>query len=165
MWIEPEVCALPVDAPAVAWCGYPNESLLGCPSGMVIEQRRSFIESPGVPGIRESLEVQVVAKLVTQSAKKGSKRGDLLAYRRFHPHTNKNGVRVVIPEKLDGRPFSDTEGPGGENPYAAALHFIEIGCSIKKVSRNPENLFGPSRLHRALDGRSNSSQPIVLGQP
>ena len=95
------VRTLPVDAPAAASYGYPNKSLLGRPSGMVIERRRSFIESPRVPGIRESLKVQMVTKLVTQSTQKGSKRGDFFAYRRFHPHTDKNGVGVIVAEKLD----------------------------------------------------------------
>ena len=83
---------------------------------MVVERGCSLIESPGVPGIRESLEVQVVAKFVTQSTQEGSKRGDLFAYRRFHPHADKNGVGVVVAEKLSGPPLSDTAGSGGENP-------------------------------------------------
>jgi hypothetical protein len=95
------VRTLPVDAPAAASYGYPNKSLLGRPSGMVIERRRSFIESPRVPRIRESLKVQMVTKLVTQSTQEGSKRGDLFAYRRFHPHADKNGVGVIVAEKLD----------------------------------------------------------------
>jgi hypothetical protein len=40
---------------------------------MVIERGRPFVESPRMPGIRESLEVQVMAKLVTQSTQEGSK--------------------------------------------------------------------------------------------
>ena len=95
------VRTLPVDAPAAASYGYPNESLLGRPSGMVIERRRSFIESPRVPGIRESLKVQMMTKLVTQSTQEGSKRGDFFAYRRFHPHADKNSVGVIVAEKLD----------------------------------------------------------------
>ena len=92
------VRTLPVDAPAAAWYWYPNKSLLGRPSGMVIERGRSLIESPRVPGIRESLEVQMVTKLMTQSTQKGSKRGDLFAYRCFHPHADKNAVGVVVAE-------------------------------------------------------------------
>ena len=95
------VRTLPVDAPAAASYGYPNKSFLGCPSGMVVERRRSFIESPRVPGIRESLKVQMVTKLVTQSTEKSSKGGDLFAYRRFHPDANKGGVGVIVAEKLD----------------------------------------------------------------
>ena len=83
---------------------------------MVIERGRSFIESPRVPRIRESLEVQMVAKFVTQGTQEGSKRGDLLAYRRFHPDADKNGVGVVVAEKLGCPSLSDTEGSGGENP-------------------------------------------------
>jgi len=71
--MEHAVRTLPVDAPAMARYGQPNESLLRRPSGMVIERGRSFIESSRVPGIRESLEVQVMAKLVTQSAQESSK--------------------------------------------------------------------------------------------
>jgi hypothetical protein len=117
-----------------------------------------------VPGIRESLEVQVVAKFVTQSTQKGSKRGDLFAYRRFHPHADKNGVGVVVAEKLGCRSLPDTEGSGCENLYVAVLHLIKIGCGIEKVSRNSENLFGPSGLDRGFDGASNPSQPIILRQ-
>jgi len=95
------VRTLPVDTPAAASYRYPNKSLLGRPSGMVVERRRSFIESPRVPGIRESLKVQMVTKLVTQSTQKGSKRGDFFAYRRFHPHADKNSVGVIVAEKLD----------------------------------------------------------------
>jgi len=131
---------------------------------MVIERGRSFIESPRVPGIRESLEVQVVAELVTQSAQEGSKRGDLFAYRRFHPRADKNGVGVVVAEKLDCRSLPDAQGSGGENPYVTVLHLIEIGCGIEKLSGNSENLFGLPRLHDDLEGPSDSSQPIILGQ-
>src|SRR5215472_14592093 len=140
-WMEPAVRTLPVDAPAPAWCGYPNQPLLRGPSGMVIERRRSFIESPRVPGIGESLEVQVVAKLMTQGTQEGSKRGDLFAYGRFHPHADQNGVGVVITEKFDRRSLSDTEGSGGQNPHSTALDFIEIGCSIEEFARNSKNLF------------------------
>jgi len=83
---------------------------------MVIERGRTFIESPRVPGIRKSLEVQVVAKFVTKSTQEGSKRGDLFAYRRFHPAADKNGVGVVVAEKPGCPSLSDTEGSGGENP-------------------------------------------------
>ena len=82
---------------------------------MVVEQGRSFIEPPRVPGIRESLEVQVVAKFVTQGSQEGSKRGDLFADRRFHPHADKNGVGIVVAEKFGCRSLSDTEGSGGEH--------------------------------------------------
>jgi hypothetical protein len=95
------VRTLPVYAPAAALYGYPNKSLWGRPSGMVIERRRSSIESPRVPGIRESLKVQMVTKLVTQSTQECSKRRDFFAYRRFHPHADKNGVGVIVAEKLD----------------------------------------------------------------
>lgn len=67
------VRTLPVDAIAAAWYGYPNKSLLGRPSCMVIERGRSFMGSPRVPGMPESLEVQVVAKFGTQSTREGSK--------------------------------------------------------------------------------------------
>lgn len=132
---------------------------------MVIERGRSFIESPRVPGIRESLEVQMVTKFVTQSTQESSKRGDLFAYRRFHPRADKNGIGVVVAEKFDCRSLPDTEGSGGENPYVAVPYLIEIGCGIEKVPGNSENLFGPSRLHGGFDGLSNSLQPIILRQP
>ena len=163
--MERAVRSLPVDAPAMARYRPPNKSLLPCASGMVIEQRRSFIESSRVPGIRESMEVQVVAKLVAKSTQEGSKRGHLFAYRRLHPHANKNGVWVVIAEKLDCRSLSDTEGSGGKNPNSAVLHFIKICCTIKKVRRNSKNLLGPSGFYRGFDGSGNSAQSIVLWQP
>ena len=108
------VRTLPVDAPAAASYGYPNESLLGRPSGMVIERRRSFIESPRVPGIRESLKVQMMTKLVTQSTQEGSKRGDFFAYRRFHPHADKDGVRMIVAKQFKGRTLFDAQRPGLE---------------------------------------------------
>ena len=83
---------------------------------MVVEQGGSFIKPARVPGIRESLEIQVVAKFVTQGRQEGSKRSDLFAYRRFHPHADKNGVGIVVAEKLGCRSLSDTKWSGGENP-------------------------------------------------
>jgi hypothetical protein len=113
------VRTLPVDAPAVAGYGQPNESLLRRTPGMVIERSRSFIKSARVPGIRESLEVQVMAKLVAQSAEEGSKGSDLFAYRRFHPHADKYGVGVVVAKKLNCGSLADTDGSGGENAHIA----------------------------------------------
>lgn len=133
MWPH-AVGTLPVDAPSVAGYGYPNKSFPWGASRMVIKRGRSFIESPGVPGIRESLKVQVVTELVTQSAQEGSEGGDLFAYRRFHPHTDKNGVRMIVTKKFAGRSLPDAEGSGGQDPHVAALHLIEVGCLIEKLS-------------------------------
>ena len=104
----------------------------------------------------------MMTELVTQSTQEGSERGDLFAYRRFHPHADKNGARVVVAEKLGCRSLPDTQGSGCENPYAAVLHLIKIGCGIEKLSRNSENLVGLSGLDGGFDGPSNSLQPIIL---
>lgn len=132
---------------------------------MVVERPRSFIESPGVPGIPEPLKVQVMAKFVTQSAQKSSKRSNLFLYRRFHPHADKDGVGIVVAEKLNRRSLPDAQRSRGKNPHVAMLHLIEVGGRVQKLSRESQNLFAPPRLHAHFDGRSNSAQSIVLGQP
>jgi hypothetical protein len=81
---------------------------------MVIKRGCSFIKSPRVPGVRVSLEVQMMTELVTQSTQEGSERGDLFAYRRFHPHADKNGVRMIVAKQFKGRTLFDAQRPGLE---------------------------------------------------
>jgi hypothetical protein len=81
---------------------------------MVIKRGCSFIKSPRVPGVRVSLEVQMMTELVTQSTQEGSERGDLFAYRRFHPHADKNGVGMIVAKQLKGRSLFDAQRPGLE---------------------------------------------------
>ena len=56
--------------------GIQTSLFCGCLS-MVIKRGCSFIKSPRVPGVRVSLEIQMMTELVTQSTQEGSERGDL----------------------------------------------------------------------------------------
>lgn len=67
-----------------------------------------------MPGVRVSLEVQMMTELVTQSTQEGSERGDLFAYRRFHPHADKNGVGMIVAKQFKGRSLFDAQRPGLE---------------------------------------------------
>jgi len=67
-----------------------------------------------VPGVRVSLEVQMMTELVTQSTQEGSERGDLFAYRRFHPHADENGVAMIVAKQFKGRSLFDAQRPGLE---------------------------------------------------
>jgi hypothetical protein len=115
-----------------------------------------------VPGIQESLEIQVVTELVTQSAQEGSERGDLFAYRRFHPHADKNGVRVIVAKQFDGRSLPHAQGPGGEAPQVTLPDAIEVGRRVEKLSRNSQNFLCLPSVHRRFDGGGDSAQPVIL---
>ena len=56
----------------------------------------------------------MMTELVTQSTQEGSERGDLFAYRRFHPDTDKNGVRMIVAKQFNGRSLFDAQRPGLE---------------------------------------------------
>jgi len=129
----------------------------------MVERGRAFIESARVPGIPEALEVEVMTKLVAQSAQEGSVRSYLFLHRRFHPHADQNGVGFVIAKKLNGRSLSDAQRPGGENPHIAMFYLIEIGGGIQKFSRDSQNLIASTCLHASFNGGSYSTQSVVLG--
>ena len=62
--------ALPVDSPAPASYGYPDELLYRSAFRMMVKRGGSFVEAPSVPGISkcEAMKVEMMTELVAQCA-------------------------------------------------------------------------------------------------
>src|SRR5262249_3568302 len=95
---------------------------------MVIQGCSALIKASRVPGIAKSqpLTIQVVTELMAQCAQECSKRGDLLANRRFHPHADEHRIGAIVAEKLRGRIFPYAQRSGCQYPDFAARHFVKI---------------------------------------
>ena len=81
----------------------------------------------------------MMTELVTQSTQEGSERGDLFAYRRFHPHADKNGVGMIIAKQFKGRPLFDAQRPSLEYAYVTVFHLVKIRRRVEKLTRGCEN--------------------------
>lgn len=100
---------------------------------MVIERSRPFVESTSVPGVRKTLEIQMMAKLMAQGAQECSEGGDFLADGRSHPDADQDRIRVVVAEELDRRTSPDTKRPGGEHADRASPHPVKIRGNGEKL--------------------------------
>ncbi len=131
---------------------------------MVIERSRPFVESTSVPGVRKSLEIQMMAKLVAQGAQECSEGGDFLADGCSHPDADQDRIWVVVAEELDRRTAPDTKRPGGEHADRASPHSVKIRGNGKKLFRKAENLPRLAGLHSRFDRTCDSRQPVICGQ-
>ena len=133
---------------------------------MVIEGSGAFIEAARVPGIAKSkaLEVEMVAELVAEGAQKGSKRSDLLANGRSHPHPDDHRRWVVVPKELRRGVLPDAQGSGGQHPDVACPDLVKIRGRGEKLRGRPANVRDGFRLHGRLDGPGNSRKSPILWQ-
>ena len=67
---SPAIRALPVDSPAPASYGYPDELLCRSAFRVMVKRGGSFVEAPSVPGISEceAMKVEMMTELVAQCA-------------------------------------------------------------------------------------------------
>jgi hypothetical protein len=131
---------------------------------MVIEGGRPLIKSACVPGIRKSLEVQVMAKFMAQGAQERSEGGKFLTNGGLHPDADQSRVRVIVAEEFRGRVFPDAERSGSEDAESASAYPVKIRGSGKKLLRDTENLSWLSGFHRRFDRSGDSRQPVICGQ-
>jgi hypothetical protein len=95
---------------------------------MVIERSGTLIESASVPRVMESepVEIQMVAKLMTQRAQECSEGGDLFSDGGFGPDTDKRRLRLVVPKKFRGRAFAHVKRPGRKHTHRTCMHLEEV---------------------------------------
>ena len=69
---------------------------------MMVKRSRPLIEAPRVPRVRKSksLEIQMVAELVTERAQEGAIGRDLLPHCRSHPQADHRGLGIVVAEEF-----------------------------------------------------------------
>lgn len=83
---------------------------------MVVKRCGAPVKAEGVPRVAmfETLVVEVMTELVTQTAQKRSERRDLLSDGGPHPYPNKIGFGIVVAEKssVAHPPFMAVGGPG-----------------------------------------------------
>src|SRR5882762_10475883 len=133
---------------------------------MVIERGGAFVEAARVPGIAKSktVEVQMMAELMTESAQKRSERGDLFANCRSHPDPDQHRRWVVVSEKLDRGVFPDAQGSSGKHSDGASPDLVKIGGGCEKLCAGSTNVCDGIRLHCRLDGLGNSRQSPISWQ-
>ena len=78
----------PIDTPASARCGGPEQPLGRCAAGVVVEGGRTLVEASRMPGIRklEMVKVEMMTVFVAKGAEKGSERSDVFLHRGTHPN-------------------------------------------------------------------------------
>jgi len=132
----------------------------------MIQKRGPFIESAGVPGIAESVavDVQVVAKLVAQRAEKRAEGSYLFADSGPLPNADHQRTGVVVAKKLGGRVFSNAQRPGSEHPYAAFGDAVKTGSGSQKFGAGPLYVSDHAFLHGSLDRCGDEHQPVVRWQ-
>jgi hypothetical protein len=125
---------------------------------MVIERGGAFVEAARVPGIAKSktVEVQMMAELMTESAQKRSERGDLFANCRSHPDPDQHRRWVVVSEKLDRGVFPDAQGSSGKHSDGASPDLVKIGGGCEKLCARSTSASDRIRLHRQLNASSNA---------
>ena len=133
---------------------------------MVIERGGAFVEAARVPGIAKSktVEVQMMAELMTESAQKRSERGDLFANGRSHPDPDQHCRWVVVSEKLDRGVFPDAQGSSGKHSDGASPDLVKIGGGCEKLCARSANVCDGIGLHCRLDGLGNSRQSPISWQ-
>jgi hypothetical protein len=109
---------------------------------MVIERSGAFVEAARVPGIAKSktVEVQMMAELMTKSAQKRSEGGDLFANGRSHPDPDQHRRWVVVSEKLDRGVFPDAQGSSGKHSEGASPDLVKIGGGCEKLCAGSANV-------------------------
>lgn len=71
---------------------------------MMIERGSAFIESASMPGVMESepVEIQMMAKLMTQCAQERSEGGHLFSDGCSRPDADERRGRLIVPKKFSG---------------------------------------------------------------
>src|SRR6266403_5033185 len=130
---------------------------------MVIERGGAFVEAACVPGIAKSktVEVQMMAELMTESAQKRSERGDLFANGRSHPGPDQHRRWVVVSEKLDRGMFPDAQGSSGKHSDGASPNLVKIGGGCEKLCAGSTNVCDGIRLHCRLDGPTRKTPTLT----
>src|ERR1700757_4951064 len=98
---------------------------------MMVKNRGSLVKTARVPrvGKVEFFEIEMMAEFMAQGAQECAEGRDLFPYRRSHPHPDHHCFRGVVSEKLHRPLFPYLQGPGGEYPYSAGRHFVELRCN------------------------------------
>jgi hypothetical protein len=150
----------PIDAPAPASRGYPDQLLHGSAFRIVVEHGGTLVEAPRVPGIAkwELMEVEMVAKLVTESAQERSERRDVLSNGGSHPNSNDFCTRVIITKQLGRGMFSNAQGSSSQHADRAGRHLIKIRGARNEFLASPANVSRRACLHRRFHSCGNAGQ-------
>jgi hypothetical protein len=100
---------------------------------MVIERGGAFVEAARVPGIAKSktVEVQMMAELMTESAQKRSERGDLFANGRSHPDPDQ------APPQIRGAAYGGVRRQAGKASFATFRCISSAAITCCARLRNP----------------------------
>src|ERR1700693_4675796 len=104
------------------------------------------------------MEVEMVAKLVTESAQERSERRDVLSNRGSHPDSNNFCTRVIVTKQLGLGMFSNAQGPSSQHAGRAGRHLIKIRGTRNELFASPANVSRCASLHRHFYSCGNAGQ-------
>jgi hypothetical protein len=125
---------------------------------MVVERTRPFVKTSSVPRVpkSETMEVQMMAELVTQRTQKSSEGSDLLPNGCFRPDSDQHRRRVIVAEELRRRIFPNAKRSSGKNSDWARRDVVKIGRSPEERRTGNANISGRTIFHRRFDGSGKS---------
>lgn len=103
---------------------------------MVVERSSTLVKAACMPRLPkpETLAVEVMAKLVAESAEERAERGDLFPDGGPHPETDEHRFWIVVPEQLDRRTaFAHSKRAGSKYSDHGPTNLVEIRCNRKKL--------------------------------
>jgi len=103
---------------------------------VVVERSSTLVKAACMPRLPkpETLAVEVMAKLVAESAEERAERGDLFPDGGPHPETDEHRFWIVVPEQLDRRTaFAHSKRAGSKYSDHGPTNLVEIRCNRKKL--------------------------------
>jgi hypothetical protein len=119
----------------------------------MVERSSALVKTACMPRLPppETLAIEVMAELVTESAEECAEGGDLFPDRGPHPETYEQGFGMVVPEQFNsGTAFSDSKRAGCKH-------------SDPGLPNEVETRRGSAALHGGSDRLRWRLQSVVLG--
>jgi len=94
---------------------HPEQALHPSSARVMVERSSALVKTACMPRLPppETLAIEVMAELVTESAEECAEGGDLFPDRGPHPETYEQGFGMVVPEQFNsGTAFSDSKRAG-----------------------------------------------------
>ena len=154
----------PVDPPTLSGHPCPEQAFHRRATCMVIQRGSALVKAACVPrfGKTEALAVEMMAKLVANSAEEGAEWGDLFPDGGPHPETDEHGFGTVVAEQLNGRAsLTNSKRAGCKHSDPWLTDFVEAGCKRQKLRTCLANGRGAAAPHGQFDRPCRHLQPVV----